>query len=104
MAAADRYTMATNATFQGRVKAQLYKAAVLVLSVAPGMYDNYKVVAAKKILHGQVGLEGFCFALVNDATFGPLVDSAGGNQATLTDNQIMAGCAATVDVFAAGQI
>lgn len=104
MAALDRYTMATNTTFQARVRAQLFKATVLVLTTGAPTYTAVQIGAAKRVLNGLVPIEAFCLTLCNDATFGPLVDSAGGNQATLTDAQIMAGCSATVNVFAAGQI
>lgn len=104
MAALDRYNMAVNTTFQARVQAKLFQATVLVLTVGAPTYNAVQIAAAKRVLNRLVPIEAFCLALCNDATFGPLVDSAGGNQATLTDNQIMAGCSATINVFAAGQI
>jgi hypothetical protein len=95
--------MATNSDFQARVQSQLYKAAVVVLNTGAPTYEAVQIAAAKRILNGYVLIQPFCLALCNDTTFGPLVDAAA-TEGDLTDNQIMTGCVATVDVFAAGQI
>ena len=103
MSAMQRYTMATDETFQARVRAQLFKGTVVVLLAGVPTYTALQVAAAKRVLNGLIPIEAFCLTLCNDATFGPLVDAAA-NEAALTDAQIMTGCTATVSVFGKGQI